>query len=247
MLRSETIGNATLYLGDCRDILPALSADSVITDPPWDQAKNIPGADDPRGLFTAVAPALARAIRAVVHLGCYTDPAFLAPLSALMPFRQVLWLEYNCSSYRGRTLVNADVAYAFGEPIPSRPNQRVIPAKTASPGRMEGELAARGYGRNRSAKTARAFAKAAEHPMPRQLRHVRWLVRWWSEAGEVVLDPFMGSGTTGVAAIQFGRRFIGIETHEPFFDLARRRIEKAVPDLVETLPKGATQDVGLCV
>ena len=45
--------------------------------------------------------------------------------------------------------------------------------------------------------------------------------------GDVVLDPFMGSGTTGVAAVQMGRQFIGIEREPKYFDIACRRIEDA--------------------
>ena len=49
----------------------------------------------------------------------------------------------------------------------------------------------------------------------------------WTAPGCVVADPFMGSGTTGVAAVASGRSFIGIEIHEPYFDIACRRIEEA--------------------
>lgn len=48
-----------------------------------------------------------------------------------------------------------------------------------------------------------------------------------TDQGATVLDPFMGSGTTGVAALQQGRRFIGVEICEKYFDIARRRIEAA--------------------
>jgi DNA modification methylase len=53
-------------------------------------------------------------------------------------------------------------------------------------------------------------------------------MRWCVEmTGGTVLDPYMGSGTTGVACAKLGRRFIGIEIHEPYFDIACRRIEQA--------------------
>jgi DNA modification methylase len=47
----------------------------------------------------------------------------------------------------------------------------------------------------------------------------------WSNKGDAILDPFMGSGTTGVACVQTGRRFIGIEISEKYFDIACKRIE----------------------
>ena len=60
---------------------------------------------------------------------------------------------------------------------------------------------------------------------------VQLLVQWvmdFTDVGETILDPFMGSGTTGVAAIQLGRKFIGIEREPKYFDIACQRIEQAV-------------------
>jgi site-specific DNA-methyltransferase (adenine-specific) len=56
------------------------------------------------------------------------------------------------------------------------------------------------------------------------------LMRWCVEKvdGKTILDPFMGSGTTGVAAIQLGRKFIGIEREPKYFDIACKRIEQAM-------------------
>jgi DNA modification methylase len=56
---------------------------------------------------------------------------------------------------------------------------------------------------------------------------MKWLVNRTSLAGETVLDPFMGSGTTGVACIDTGRRFLGIELERKYFDIACERIENA--------------------
>jgi site-specific DNA-methyltransferase (adenine-specific) len=65
------------------------------------------------------------------------------------------------------------------------------------------------------------------HPVPKPIGWMRWLVDLASRQGETVLDPFMGSGTTGVAALQLGRKFIGIELDPAYFDIACRRIEDA--------------------
>ena len=75
-----------------------------------------------------------------------------------------------------------------------------------------------------------------DHPCPKPLGWMLWAVNLASRSDEVVLDPFMGSGTTGVACARLGRRFIGIEIHEPYFDIACRRIEQAYrqPDLFVT-------------
>lgn len=66
------------------------------------------------------------------------------------------------------------------------------------------------------------------HPWPKPYKLIEKLVRHWSDPGEVVLDPFMGSGTTGVACRQLDRKFIGIEINEEYFEIARKRLEMPV-------------------
>ena len=56
---------------------------------------------------------------------------------------------------------------------------------------------------------------------------MEWLVKWFSQSFESVLDPFMGSGTTGIACMNLGRKFIGIEIERKYFDIACERIEQA--------------------
>ena len=64
-----------------------------------------------------------------------------------------------------------------------------------------------------------------DHPCPKPPQMMRWIVQ--QIAGDVVLDPFMGSGTTGLAAAELGRRFIGIERERRYFDIACERIARA--------------------
>ncbi len=66
-----------------------------------------------------------------------------------------------------------------------------------------------------------------KHPCSRAQGHFDWLVNWCSDPTDVVCDPFMGSGTTGVACIKLGRPFIGIEIKPRWFDLACERIDQA--------------------
>jgi site-specific DNA-methyltransferase (adenine-specific)/modification methylase len=65
------------------------------------------------------------------------------------------------------------------------------------------------------------------HPCPKPINFMKWCVDRVSLNNETILDPFMGSGTTGVAAIQMGRKFIGIEREPKYFDIACKRIEQA--------------------
>ena len=65
------------------------------------------------------------------------------------------------------------------------------------------------------------------HPCPKPLGWMRWAVDLAARPGESVIDPFMGSGTTGVACAQLGRKFIGIEIERKYFEVACQRIEDA--------------------
>jgi DNA modification methylase len=65
------------------------------------------------------------------------------------------------------------------------------------------------------------------HPCPKPTGWMTWAVDLASRYGETVLDPFMGSGTTGVSAVQLGRHFIGIELEPKYFDIACIRLENA--------------------
>jgi site-specific DNA-methyltransferase (adenine-specific) len=71
---------------------------------------------------------------------------------------------------------------------------------------------------------ANAYPSGFEHPSPKPECVMRWLANELSDIGETILDPFMGSGTTGVAAVRLGRKFIGIEIEPKYFDIACRRI-----------------------
>jgi DNA modification methylase len=65
------------------------------------------------------------------------------------------------------------------------------------------------------------------HPTEKPRRLMAEIIGDFSNPGQLICDPFMGSGTTGVAAVQMGRRFIGIELNPTYFDIACRRIEDA--------------------
>lgn len=77
-----------------------------------------------------------------------------------------------------------------------------------------------------------------QHPTQKPVELMRWCV---SKVGQTILDPFMGSGTTGVAAVKLGRHFTGIELEPKYFDIACRRISEAMkqPDLFVEQPKAA--------
>lgn len=202
------IGNATLYLGDCLDVLPALpKADAVITDPVWPNCPPglLAGSEAPDELWLQAMAAMQTPTRMSVVMRADSDPRFLQGIR--LPFFKAQVLPYVMPGYIGRKLGGDEFAYGFGEPVPSSHGRRVIP--TYAP------------------KVQPDGRKANGHPCSRALEHFVWLVHWWSEPSDLVCDPFMGSGTTGVAAANMGRRFIGIEIEPKYFDIACRRIEEA--------------------
>lgn len=210
-MKPVVIGNATLYLGDAREVLPTLQrADVVMTDPVW---PNVPvgllaGADDPYGLFAEAMESMELPRRLVVVMRSDSDPRFLSAIPPDLPFFVAQVLQYVMPGYIGRKLGGNEIAYGFGEPIPSAPGSRVIPG-------MSPKIQPKGR-------------KANGHPCSRALEHFEWLMRWWSEPTDTVLDPFMGSGTTGAAALLGGRKFVGIEIHEPYFEIACKRLEETL-------------------
>ena len=83
--------------------------------------------------------------------------------------------------------------------------------------------------------------KVERHPTQKPVRLYEYLIRTYTNAGETVLDICMGSGTTGVAAIQTGRNFIGIEKEQKYFEIASRRIAQAPQPLFTEPPRQPTQ------
>lgn len=79
-----------------------------------------------------------------------------------------------------------------------------------------------------------------EHPTQKPVELMAWCIEQLRKA-DSIFDPFMGSGTTGVAAIQLGRKFIGIERDPAYFEIACRRIEQAVAQGQLFAPAPATK------
>ena len=200
--------SVNLHLGDCREILKAIPpVDVVITDPVWPNCPPglLEGWNEPVELLTA-ALELIEARRVVIVARYDSDPRFLSAVPARWPFFRVQTLRYAVPGYNGRKLGGTELAYCFGEPVKSAPGRRVIPG--------DGPIVTKP-------------TRANGHPAPRAIEHFRWLVNWWSEPGETVLDPFMGSGTTGRACVEMNRNFIGIEITPVYFGIAKTEIESA--------------------
>jgi DNA modification methylase len=189
MVEPVIIGRATLYLGDCRDILPTLPrVDAVVTDPPYpDYLASEFGYDE-------------GAIRAALSPICQQFVFW----SAKAPFP----LDYSAIHIWYKTGAGSIASY---ERIFEREGGKSYLVFT---------------GNAISNQTMARFAKDEwfDHPTQKPLSLVRQLVM---KTKGLVLDPFMGSGTSGVACEQMGRDFIGIEREPKYFDISCKRIEDA--------------------
>jgi site-specific DNA-methyltransferase (adenine-specific)/modification methylase len=212
------IGNATLYLGDCIDILPTLPmVDAVITDPPYginENSKKVASRGNmalPKdyGDFDwDKAPPPDKLIELIRTKGKYQ--AFFGGNYFTLPPTSC-WLVWD--------KLNGDNDFADCEL-----------AWTNWPKAVR-RLQWRWNGMIRQGNEERY------HPTQKPLEVMKWVIQLCPKS-ETILDSFMGSGTTGVAAIEMGRKFIGIEREPKYFDIACKRIEQAVaqPQLFEPEP-----------
>lgn len=208
--------SSKLLHGDSRELLRGVTVDTIITDPVWPNCRGglLQGWDDPFGLLAETLSVI-DAKRLVIILRNDSDPRFLAAVPSRWPFFRCQILPYVMPGYYGRKLGGDELAYCFGEPVPSVPGKRVIP----------------GY----APKAQPKDRVPNGHPCSRALIHMEWLVNWWSLPGETVCDPFMGSGQVGVACARRQRNFIGCEIEAEYFNLAQHRIgeEMSRPLLVQ--------------
>lgn len=233
--RVERIGRATLYLGDCRDILPTLGkVDAVIGDPPYSvsvagsQVAGRPGKGVRRlDFFAGDADwkAMTATVAEAFTLSVATGPKTVV---AWCGHRQigVLTELLESAGYSTRLLF-----WRKRCPPPSPPGSGFAQAiEQAVYGYKPGRAWNGGqYDFNVFDADSYRFGQPGkvDHPTQKPLELMRWNVRWLTNVGDVVLDPFMGSGTTGVAAMDSGRDFIGIEREPKYFDIACKRIEDA--------------------
>ncbi len=219
-MQKVVIGNATLYCADCLDILPTLpKVDAVITDPPY----GINTKSDGSGKLSPWGDLVNSA---------FWYAAWIAEVRKKLRPTGALW---SCLNWRSLVTFQK-AACDIGWPIDSL---MVWDKQWIGPGGVRGlrpsyELVAL-FGGADFAITDRGLPDVQQfpvgsfkpngHPAEKPVALMDFLVK--HTAGPVVMDLFMGSGTTGVSASKAGRQFIGIEMDERWFDIACRRIEQA--------------------
>jgi DNA modification methylase len=201
--RIETIGDCTLYLGDCRDILPTLGkVDAVVTDPPYGLGDwNNRGTNAARPFDSdatqewdkPIDAGLVESIRsASAHQILWGANYYLGALPRTK--QMFVWNK----GIRKMHFNDCEIAWTSGW----REASRVFDYSPSS-------------------------AETKEHPTQKPLALMLWCLERLPNDAATILDPFMGSGTTGVACVNLGRFFIGIEREPTYFDIACRRIEEA--------------------
>lgn len=227
-MRTETVGDCTLYLGDCLEIMPTLgTVDAVVTDPPYGI-----GAD--KGKKGAIP---FKGGKPVMRLHCPENTWDRErPPSDI--FKTIL--SYNCPTIIWGGNYFADLLPPMGKWLWWDKCQTM-------PTYGDGELAWTNLDGTTPKKFTYAnnklFAQRVErhHPTQKPLPLMEWCVTFTKG---LILDPFMGSGTTGVACAKLGRKFIGIELEPKYFDIACKRIEDAYkqPDMFVEQPTKMVQD-----
>jgi site-specific DNA-methyltransferase (adenine-specific) len=231
--RVERIGDCTLYLGDCREVLPVLGkVDAVVTDPPYGQAlaNHAHGGHSkrPRRDYAIANDDRLDLAHEVLAWARETAPSIVAFADPDRPW---------AGRWRSRLVWDKGGAVGGGGDPATTWKQtweliQVWNRDALCGGRDSAVL--------KYWVTPQLFA---EHPAAKPIALLRYLIEKVSGPAGLVADPFMGSGSTGVAAVASGRGFVGCELVEGHFDTACRRIEEACrqPRLEFGLQRSAVQ------
>lgn len=224
------IGNATLYLGDCMDILPTLDkVDAVITDPPY-------GIGESGGEKNRIRNGDGRTRFLIPK---HTDFGW----DKNRPEKKV----FDLMIQKSKKFICWGGNY-FSDYFPASMGWLYWDKKIGGDF-SDGELAYTNMNKALRSFSMHPFqglsgGKDRVHPTQKPLDLMKWCIE---QAGypETILDPFMGSGTTGVAAIQMGRKFIGIEREPKYFDIACKRIEQATKQVDMFIEQPKAEQVSL--
>ena len=215
-----TIGDATLYHGDCLEILPTLDkVDAVVTDPPY-------GVSGVQNTKTAK-----RRCGRKNDYGTFEDSVEYVSNVVTKAIKQCIDLAKRVVVTPGNKCFSIyPPPQSFGVIVqPASVGLQAWGRADCQPILFYGKSPHAGKGLP-SQKCTYQLTESAEingHPCPKPINFWTDFVSRNTAIGDLVLDPFMGSGTTGVACANLGRKFIGIEIERKYFDIACERIEAA--------------------
>ena len=222
IIREERIGDCRLILGDCLEIMPELGrVDAVVTDPPYGIGES---GQKNRTRGNKAAPS--------AYKDCHWDnapasPSHIAAIKAASKWQVIFGGNYfeglgPTSCWLVWDKQNGENDFADCELAWTNLSKAVR------------RICWRWHGMIRKGNDVR------EHPTQKPVGVMEWCIKHLPETATTILDPFMGSGTTGVACVNLGRRFIGIELDPEYFDIACRRIDEAHRQADMFVPKPAT-------
>jgi site-specific DNA-methyltransferase (adenine-specific) len=208
----------TIYHTDCREILPCLpKVDLVLTDPPY--GVQLGAGKDMRGGLHGLAKQ---------SYGVYEDTRANLQSVVIPVIKAVLSLAGRAIVFTGPNVWDYPPAATIGGVFcPSGSGRHCWGFNTFLPVLYYGKEPDLNLG----AKTGTVLQSTATseengHPCPKPIDWIAWMMQKASRQGETVLDPFMGSGTTLVAAKRLGRRAIGIEIEEQYCEIAVDRLRQ---------------------
>jgi len=234
MSEPVTIGRATLYCGDALQIAPTLGCvDHIFTDPPYEKMTQAAIGSVPKGNLKGASKRLGRKLGfdpideirgKVVEIGEQSEGWFIAFCTPEGVGRWADAINESPLKYkRACVWVKPDSTPQFNGQGPAQGYECFVCAWNGSGHARWNAGGKRGVYTH----CVNNSERHGEHPTEKPRRLMAEIIGDFTNDGETILDPFMGSGTTGVAAVQMGRDFIGIE-HEPrYFDIACKRIEDA--------------------
>jgi site-specific DNA-methyltransferase (adenine-specific) len=249
-IRKEQLAeNVTLYCGDCREVLPTIgTVDAVITDPPYEAvmqnkwgvlSKSSPSSHVRHEAIGFEAIDLMRDdVAQAVAACCRGWGVFFCMAEGVRAWRDSI--EATGARYkRAMVWVKPDAMPQFNGQGPSVGHEMLVSAWYG-----QGHSRWNGGGRPGTFTFNKNTQGGGEHPTQKPLPLISELVRLFSFEGDLVCDPFLGSGTTGVAAVKQGRKFVGIEVDQKHFDTSCRRIADALarPDLFISAPQKQVQE-----
>jgi site-specific DNA-methyltransferase (adenine-specific) len=224
----------TLWHGDCREVLPTFgdrSVDCVITDPPYTErthgmAKTNKGAG--HGVravgFDAITDADLRAVLA--------DCGRLSRRWVVSTLDYAHAVEFDREPPEGMRTLRLGV-WVKTNPMPQISADRPAQGWESIAYMHRADVKPEWSGGGRAGNFILPTSQGQGHPTAKPLDMVRQWVQWFTKPGDLVLDPFAGSGTTLRAAIDEGRRAFGVEADERFCEIIARRLDQDVLDFGE--------------
>jgi len=230
MFEIETIGDCTLYRGDCMEVLPTLGKIcAILTDPPYGIGRDKGMGRGGKGKNNAPR----RCVK--IYQG---DWDFERPPP------EVFWLIQRIS---GNQIIWG--GQFFADLLPARGKWLWWDKLQTMPSYGAGEMAWTSLDGDAIRKFELglngiiARGETGLHPTQKPVALMRWCLQQLPSDVRTVCDPFMGSGTTGVACVKEGKNFIGIDRERRYFDIACKRVEDAYrqPDMFIAPPKPMEQ------